>query len=137
MKRKHKEPTMAAFALTPPTKHGILTLSWRDHEASAPYSSERWAATDRGWFHGAIKGADVKVALGSYLYYPDREGPAIHAVCSVGKASAWFDDILAARDWIERTANESGTVEYMLKSLLSRGEIRQVQADEIRKAVRA
>lgn len=127
---------MAAHAHIPiplPIKrpHGPLTLTWREYEASAPYASPRWAASDRGWLNAALAAGSVAVPLGNYLYYPDREGaPPIHATCSVSGESSWHDDISAARDWIERRANERGIVEYVLAQLLARGEVFKVSTEK-------
>lgn len=99
----------------------LSSRTWDIHEASAPYESDRWAATDRGWlFHGC------GTSLGHYLDYGPRDGQDrspdgnVHAcairhsdrtlsdgrhVCDVGATvSRYFRTCEEARAWIEAQA---------------------------------
>ena len=59
--------------------------NWNAYRASAPFSSEEWAATDRGWLYllnhpNKDEAWDGNLSVGNYLAYPRHpEGPMVHA----------------------------------------------------------
>lgn len=95
--------------------HSFLTLvirerteSWDDYSAKAKKRSDRWAATDRGWFYAGT--GDSRITLGHYLDYgpnhyrspESREAQPgnVHAVsCTSG--SHYFETVAQAKAWIE------------------------------------
>jgi hypothetical protein len=92
-------------------------MQWDIHEASAPYESDRWASSDRGWLFGCER---CKTSLGHYLDYgqtsaaghPDGD---VHAVlihhhehggrCLTRTAeSRHFRTPAQARAWLENVS---------------------------------
>ncbi len=77
---------------------------WEICERSAPRQSERWAATDRGWY--VVDGQPI----GNYLDYGPCGGNyayqscgSVHAViCGQPIATAWFHSPAEAREWIQK-----------------------------------
>lgn len=89
-----------------------IVLEWDAHTKAAPYESDRWAATDRGWLYAHIQPSPMTihvtgctyVTLGHYLDY-EREGrPYVHAVSCVTRESQVFGSPEEARSWIEGQA---------------------------------
>jgi hypothetical protein len=106
----------------PRKKTERIVLRWDAHEKSAPYESDRWAASDRGWLFAGIEPSPLNVSvtgttyvcLGHYLDYeriPDHApygtkaaGKTVHAVSCVSRASEHFATPAEARAWIEDEA---------------------------------
>ena len=106
-------------------------VSWDIHEASAPYESDRWASSDRGWLHGCpCHGCTT--SLGHYLDYTgtseDGRRPEgnVHAVliahvahrpgpygaqCSTRTSAVrWFRTSAEARAWLESESTGQQTL---------------------------
>lgn len=89
-------------------------IAWEIFEVSAPFESDRWAATDRGWLWSQERDAsgDCGIALGHYMHYPmhTERTKRYHAVvCAIrgvigSRAIAWFETAAEARAWIEEQA---------------------------------
>jgi hypothetical protein len=103
---------------------------WQDFRKDAPRSSERWAATDRGWCEllthpdrREIKARGVgHTMVGNYLDYtgtgePGQDGKLVHACAYIVRmgevygystltlGSAWFKTPAQAGEWIEQTVS--------------------------------
>ena len=98
-------------------KRERIVLRWDVHEKAAPYESDRWAASDRGWLYAEIVPAPMTihvtgttaVCLGHYLDYETAnrersEGRAVHAVSCVTRDSGYFASPESARAWLESEA---------------------------------
>jgi hypothetical protein len=117
-----------------------IRIELDEHERTAPYESDRWASSDRGWVF-AYKGEEEKaypsygrdyVTVGHYLDYGPEKGPAnVHAVCCVTRESCHVATPKEAIAWI--MAQASGKVAgYFANEALARGAWTH-DADAIRK----
>ena len=115
-----------------------LYIECDDYSASAPYHSDRWATSDRGWIFAVRPNMDrttgdhghAYVTLGTYLDYSANNG-AIHAVCYVTRESTNFMSVREAKAWILDRAR-GRIAEYFACEASTRGAY-QHEADAIRK----
>lgn len=61
----------------------LIGLGWDDYSAMAPYSSEHWASSDRGWLF--VEGFES--SLGNYLDYGPDHYRSPHDYCQDGKCT--------------------------------------------------
>lgn len=110
-----------------------LRLAWDACRKDASYSSNQWAATDRGWhrahgvtprMHKALS-SQGSVCLGHYLDYetPRHDQPdptkTVHAVSCVSRQSSYFHTPAEARAWLE---SQTGNVfAFVIAELRKRG----------------
>jgi hypothetical protein len=93
-----------------------IVLRWDIHEKSAPYESDRWASSDRGWLFAEIYPRSLSISvtgtthvcLGHYLDYERPGEPSVHAVSCVTRESKHFASPSDAQTWI--LAQASGRV---------------------------
>ena len=104
-----------------------MNMKWNDHRADAPYESDQWATTDRGWLHWVNHphldgGYFESSAVGNYLDYgpvgsSGPQGERVHAcaylfthdqltglIHSTPTRCKWFENTVEARQWIEEQA---------------------------------
>jgi hypothetical protein len=116
---------------------------WDANRKAAPYESDEWAVSDRGWLRAAgntdrmrAEMHDETHCLGHYLDYerkcssaPD-ETKTVHAVSCVTKNSSYHATPEEARAWLEAEA-KGREFFYVLDQLRSRGAYTHV-IDELR-----
>jgi hypothetical protein len=118
-----------------------LCLEVDQHWRNAPYESDRWASSDRGWIFAVRSTSAERVprvlgrdyaTIGTYLDYGPAEGPAnVHAVCHVTRNAKHFASPKEALDWILREA--SGKIaDYVANEWLRVGAYTH-EADEVRR----
>jgi hypothetical protein len=125
-------------------EQAALRFEWHAHRKAAPYSSDEWAASDRGWYRaypGTSRMSEVmhdeSVCLGHYLDYEHKCDSApdgkktVHAVSTVTRESSYHATPEAARQWLESEAR-GREFEYVLSMLRQKGTYEHV-IDELRK----
>jgi hypothetical protein len=114
-----------------------IHIELSDFSAKAPYSSDQWASTDRGWIF-AVRGdrqdgyyGEDYVTLGHYLDYEPcgYARPAVHAHSCVTRQSKHFETPTEARLWILEQA-KGQVAKHFAQEAQSRG-VYQHQVEEI------
>ena len=97
------------------------SLEWDAYRASEPFSSDRWASSDRGWLmrRGRLEGEPT---LGHYLHYgkdhhrsgheycrgecvcPLSQPGTVHAHSVVTLRNHYFETVEDAQKWLESEA---------------------------------